>query len=82
MRTKHKRVPANYDLVEIINTNQIQPKGCSITIFYKGWYDLDDTVRLFWQDRKATVYWMKHPYKKREQICYYVPLPKKEAKHG
>ena len=78
-RTMKKSVPANYDLVEITNANQI-PKGASFIIFPEGMYDLNETVRGMWGDEHTDVYYIVHTYKGRDTKNYFVLYPEKVSK--
>lgn len=72
--------PANYDLVEITNANEI-PKGASFIIFPEGMYNLPETVRLMWGDEHCIVYFIVHQYKNRQVRNYFILYPSKD-KHG
>jgi len=72
---------ANYTEQEIESVSQIPNTGHGLVVFNKGWYDLDQIVHQYYGDKEAIVYFIRHKYDrlKKESICYYIPLPLKEA---
>ena len=77
---KKDKYKANYVEREITSVSQIPKDNGGLVAFYEGWFDIDQTVRQYYGDKEAIIYFIRHKFDrmKKESICYYIPLPLKD----